>query len=185
VFPNIDFKESKMSESGFTLNLYPRTLEDGFKMTLGFRKISALENSSEENIKQILSESIGERFVERLMKKLSSISDIEELSEYLPKKSTSEVEYLYTICRINSGNLDLIWLEDSTGKLTSYEVCPDYITIDTRSKDYGEFHTRITLIFNCHATQELKAAVFSAAFVEAGYEIDTADSWDDYEDDEE
>ncbi len=35
-------------------------------------------------------------------------------------------------------------------------------------------------VFNSNYTQDLKAAVFSQAFIESGYEIDESETWDDY-----
>ncbi len=170
-----------MSEAGFSLRVHPRTLAVGLKMIAGFREVSDTPKITENQIRDILSDSIGPEFVARLTASLSSQAELERLSEYLPHHA--DMEWLFSAARIYGKNPDILWIESRSGQLEAWELCPDYITLHTRSEDYGEYHSYIDLIYGFTEIGPVKAAVFASAFVAAKFEIDDVSNWDDHEED--
>ncbi len=172
-----------MSESSFSMTITPRTIEDGFRIISGFRKIRNSKGISESEIKKVLSETIGKEFVEVLTKKLSTTEDVKYFSDFF--KSTESMNNAIAKVNIYGKNPNCLWIESTSKCLEPWEVCPDRITLYARSKVHRDYSTSIELDYSFTETAEMKAAVFAKAFIEAKVSVSESGSWNDDEHDDE
>jgi len=90
-------------------------------------------------------------------------------SEYFD--SESEMESAISKSKIYTTNSDCMWIEGDSKGLEAWEVCPDRFTLNTRSRGIRDYRAEIDLEYSFTETAPMKAAVFSKAFVEAGFKV--------------
>ncbi|WP_157619404.1 hypothetical protein [Psychromonas aquimarina] len=169
-----------MSESNFIVNVTPKTLEDGYKLICAFNEIEKMDGLSESEFKEKLSELISPEFTKSLMQPLSKKEHFEYLLDFFPEGTTLEVAFQSSTTLTK--NKDLPWIESSSGELESWELCPQYMSLNLCTGNCDDLNSKVGLEFSSGSVDELKAVVFSKAFSMAGFYVELPTCWDDYED---
>jgi hypothetical protein len=170
-----------MPENAISITLSSNETIQSCNLIQAFQSIYKLENENE--VKEQLSNSFGESFVEILYSELSTQDHILKYKKYLKKSLIENIGSYISFLQKTSKNTQRLWQEFYGDSVSPKEISPDQITLITRSRTGKRYMDEIELYYDSSDSYALKAAVFATAFESAGFYIDSISTVDEYEED--